>query len=60
MLTQIFLTEIERLLLAAAGETPDAEMPRCRSSPSRSSTPKAGADGGQCSAPVILEVVPAD
>jgi len=27
VLTQIFLTEIERLLLAAAGETPDAEMP---------------------------------
>jgi hypothetical protein len=27
VLTQIFLTEIERLLLAASGETPDAEMP---------------------------------
>ena len=27
VLTKIFLTEIERLLLAASGETPDAEMP---------------------------------
>jgi len=32
VLTKIFLTEIERLLLAASGETPDAEMPRAASS----------------------------
>ncbi|MEI8319286.1 MAG: hypothetical protein WCH79_15195 [Planctomycetia bacterium] len=63
MLTQIFLTEIERLLLAAAGETPDAEMPRCRDAVAHRRDPRRrrqGADGGQCSAPVILEVVPAD
>jgi len=28
VLTKIFLTEIERLLLAASGGTPDADMPR--------------------------------
>jgi len=28
VLTKIFLTEIERLLLAAAGGTPDADLPR--------------------------------
>ena len=28
MLTKIFLTEIERLLLAASGGTPDADIPR--------------------------------
>jgi hypothetical protein len=32
VLTKIFLTDIERLLLAASGETPDAEMPRAASS----------------------------
>jgi hypothetical protein len=28
VLTKIFLAEIERLLLAAAGGTPDADIPR--------------------------------
>ena len=32
VLTKIFLTEIERLLLAASDETPDAEMPRATGS----------------------------